>query len=116
MDIRELAMKYAAMVEAGQMDEAAATFWHDDVETFEAMPGEMSHTKGRAEGRAKAEWWYANHEVHGMESDGPYVHGDHFLIRMMIDVTPKDAERMQMTEVVQYKVADGKVVEEKYFY
>jgi predicted ester cyclase len=54
--------------------------------------------------------------VHGLQSDGPYVHGDTFLIRMSIDVTPKGGTRMQMSEVVAYKVADGKVVEERYFY
>lgn len=116
MDIRELAGAYYGMVANGQMDEAARTWWADDIATYEAMPGEWSETHGREQGMAKAAWWYDNHEVHGVETKGPYVHGDHFLIWMAIDVTPKGGERMQMAEIVQYKVADGKVVEERYFY
>jgi hypothetical protein len=116
MDVREVAADYAAMIAAGQMDEAAAKYWSEDVITREAMPGEMAETVGKAAGQAKAQWWYANHEVHGFRSEGPFVNGDSFLILMEIDVTPKGGERMQMRELVGYRVADGKVVEERYYY
>lgn len=116
MDIRELAADYAALVAAGKMDEAALKHWSDDVVTIEAMPGEMARTVGRAEAEAKAQWWYDNHEIHGFRSEGPFVNGDSFLIVMDIDVTPKGSERMQMREIVGYRVADGKVVEERYYY
>jgi hypothetical protein len=35
---------------------------------------------------------------------------------MEMDVTPKQGERMQIREVVGYRVAEGKVVEERYYY
>jgi ketosteroid isomerase-like protein len=91
-------------------------YWSDDVATYEAMPGEMAETKGKEAAVAKAQWWYDNHDVHSFQSEGPYVHGDTFLIGMDIDVTPKGGERMQMKEMVAYKVADGRVVEERYYY
>ncbi len=116
MDVRELAADYAALVAAGKMDEAADKHWAEDVVTVEAMPGEMSRTAGKAEAQAKAQWWYDNHEIHAFRSEGPFVNGDSFLIVMDIDVTPKGGERMQMREVVGYRVADGKVVEERYYY
>lgn len=116
MDVRELAADYAAMVAAGQMDAAARTYWSDDLVTREAMPGEMAETHGKAHALAKAEAWYAAHEIHGFRSEGPFVNGDSFLILMELDVTPKGGERMQIREVVGYRVAEGKVVEERYYY
>jgi ketosteroid isomerase-like protein len=116
MDTREVAADYAAMVAAGQMDQAAIKYWADDIVTEEAMPGEMSRTEGREAGLAKAKWWYENHDIHSFRSEGPFVNGDTFLLVMEIDVTPKGGERMQMREVVGYQVADGKVVEERYYY
>jgi ketosteroid isomerase-like protein len=115
-DVRELAADYAALVAAGKMDEAAMKYWADDIVTREAMPGEMAETRGKAETLRKAEWWYANHEVHGLRSEGPFVNGDSFLLILEIDVTPKGGERMQMREVVSYRIAGDKVVEERYFY
>ena len=115
-DVRAIAADYAAMVAAGHMDEAAMKHWADDLVTIEAMPGEMDRTEGKAAAVAKAEWWYANHEIHGFRSEGPFVNGDSFLLVMDIDVTPKGGERMQMREIVGYRVAGGKVVEERYYY
>lgn len=116
MDIREIAADYAAMVAAGQMDGAAEKYWSDEIETHEGMDGPMAHTRGKAETVGKAQWWYANHEIHGLKVDGPWVNGDQFLIGMEIDVTPKDGQRMQMKEIVGYRVAGGRVVEERYYY
>jgi ketosteroid isomerase-like protein len=116
MDVRELAADYAALVAGGQMDAAAMKYWSDDLVTREAVPGEMAETHGKGHALEKAQAWYANHEIHGFRSEGPFVNGDSFLIVMDIDVTPKGGERMQMREVVGYRVADGKVVEERYYY
>lgn len=115
MDVRELAADYAALVAAGKMDEAARKHWSDDIVTVEAIPGGMSRTDGRQAANDKAQWWYANHEIHGFRSEGPFVNGDSFLIVMEVDVTPRGGERMQMREIVGYRVADGKVVEERYY-
>lgn len=116
MDVREIAADYAALVAAGDMDKAAMKHWADDLVTREAAPGEMAETHGKAQAVEKAEGWYAAHEVHGFRSEGPFVNGDTFLILMELDVTPRGGERMQIREIVSYRVADGKVVEERYFY
>jgi hypothetical protein len=116
MDVREIAADYAALVAAGQMDQAAQKYWSEDIVTREAMPGAAAETHGKAHAVEKAEGWYANHEIHGFRSEGPFVNGDTFLILMEMDVTPKQGERMQIREVVGYRVAEGKVVEERYYY
>lgn len=116
MDVRELAADYAAMVAAGKMDEAAMKHWSDDIVTREALPGEMALTHGKAATIEKANWWLENHEVHGIRTEGPFVNGDTFLIIMDLDVTPRGGTRTTMREIVGYRVADDRVVEERYYY
>lgn len=116
MDVRALARDYAGLVAAGKMDEAAMKHWADDVVTVEAEPGPMQETHGKAEAFEKAKWWYDNHEVHGVRSEGPFVNGDSFLLILDADVTPHGGVRTHVREIVSYKVRDGKVVEERYFY
>jgi hypothetical protein len=116
MDMRELAADYVVMVAAGQMSAAAQKYWSDDIRTWQAMPGDMAQTHGKARAPDKAHARYANNEIHGFRSEGPFVNGDSFLILMEIDLTPKGGGRMQMREVVSYRMAHGKVVEEQHPY
>lgn len=116
MDIRELAEDFTRLCAEGRDEEAVATYWSDDIRTFEAAPGELAETHGRAATLAKAQWWFDNHEIHEVELEGPWVHGNQFAVKWEIDVTPKGGERMQMEEIVLYTVEDGRIVEERYFY
>jgi ketosteroid isomerase-like protein len=116
MDIRELAEDFAELCAEGRGEEAAKKYWAEDIATYEAMPGDYAETHGIAEAMEKAQWWFANHEVHEMEVEGPWVNGDQFMLYWEIEVTPKDGERMEMEEIVLYTVKDGKIVEERYFY
>jgi len=113
----EVIADFAAMLNAGQHMEAAEKYNHPDIVSREAMDGPMKEVRGAAAVKAKSEWWYANHEIHSAESEGPWPHGDQFLMRFAIDVTPKETgQRMQMEEYGLYTVRDGKIVEEKFFY
>jgi ketosteroid isomerase-like protein len=115
MDTKQVADAFTAALRAGRGEETA--LWSDDVVSREAMDGPMAICRGRAEVTAKGEWWMANHEVHGFEAHGPYVHGDQFALRFHIDVTAKDTgKRVAMDEVGLYTVRDGRVVEERFFY
>ena len=66
--------------------------------------------------RGKGEWWANNHEVHGVEIEGPYLQGDQFAVRFKMDVTPKGAERMTLDEIGLYTIRAGKIAEERFFY
>jgi hypothetical protein len=117
MSNTEAMADFAAMLKAGQHLEAGAKYNHPDIVSREAMDGPMREVKGAAAVRAKSDWWYANHEVHGAESHGPWPHGDQFIMRFRLDVTPKaTGQRMQMEEYGLYTMQDGKVIEERFFY
>lgn len=108
---------FAAMLRAGQHMEAAAKYNHPDIVSLEAMDGPMAEVRGAEAVRAKGEWWYANHEIHSATSEGPWPHGDQFIMRFTIDVTPKaTGQRIQMEEYGLYNVRDGKIIEERFFY
>jgi len=113
---QEIAQDLVAMCKRGEFDASGETYWADDVRSLEPMEGEMAEIRGKAGVRAKGEWWSANHEIHGVEVEGPYVHGDQFVVRFKMDVTPKGGARHTMDEVGLYTVKDGKVVEERFFY
>lgn len=117
MDTHAVAAEFAALCRAGQFEEAGERFWAEDIVSIEPMPGEMAVLRGRAAVQGKSEWWYANHEIHGTETHGPYVNGDQFALRFHLDVTQKGSgQRMQMEEIALYTVRGGKVVEERFLF
>lgn len=116
MTTDELAHAMLAMIREGRFADAQEQLWSDAIVSIEPLDSPMAHLSGRSAVMQKMEWWSANHEVHGVEVDGPYVHGTQFALRMTLDVTPRDGTRMRNTEIVLYSTADGIVTEERYFY
>jgi len=116
MSVKEIADDLVAMCKAGQFGASGEKYWADDVVSVEAMPGDMAVIRGKDGVRGKGEWWEANHEIHSVEVQGPYVNGDQFAVRFKMDVTPKDGQRMTMDEVGLYTIKDGKIAEERFLY
>lgn len=102
--------------------EAINTLYSPDIVSIEAHanPAMPQRMQGLAAVRGKAEWWGANHEVHKAEADGPWPHGDRFIVRFRYDVTakagPMAGKRMQLDEAALYTVRDGRIVQEEFFY
>ena len=113
---QEIAQDLVAMCQRGEFDASGEKYWADDVVSLEPMPGEMARIQGKAGVRGKGEWWSANHEIHDVLVEGPYVNGDQFAVRFKMDVTPKGGERMTIDEVALYTLRDGKIAEERFFY
>ena len=116
MSVREIAEDLVALCRAGQFDESGEKYWADDVVSVEAMEGDMAEVRGKDGVRGKGEWWSANHEVHAVEVEGPYLNGDQFAVRFKMDITPKGGQRVVMDEVGVYTVRDGKIAEERFYY
>jgi hypothetical protein len=116
---KEVADGLVRLCSQGKFEEAMKTFYSPEIVSVEAAapPGQSREAKGLPAVTAKAEWWNANHEVHSVRVEGPLVAGSHFTVVFNLDVTfkPQD-KRFQMEEVAVYKVADGKIVYEEFFY
>lgn len=116
MDAKQVAKAFTDLCAKGEFDAAGQKFWSDDVVSLEAMTGDMARVEGRKGVLGKGEWWYANNTIHETKVEGPYMHGNQFAVRFTMDVTPKGGKRTKMDEVALYTVANGKIVEERFFY
>ena len=119
MTVTEIAKDLVALCGEGRFAEAGEKYWADDVVSVEAgaPPGGDPASHGKAAVVAKSEWWANSHETHSAEAHGPYVNGDQFAVRFVMDVTVKDTgARMKMDEIGVYTVKDGKIAEERFFY
>ena len=115
MNTQELAKAFTDMCAKGELEAAGKKFWSDDIVSREPMTGDMAELKGRKAVEGKTQWWNANHEVHDLKVEGPYVHGDQFVVRFKLDVTPKGEKRIHLDEVGLYTVRNDRIVEESFF-
>lgn len=119
MTTQEVADKLVALCSKGKFHEATAELYGNDVVSMEAgaPPGGSRESKGLEAVMAKGKWWAENHEVHSASVEGPLVAGAFFSVSFKMDVTFKpQSRRFTMEEIAVYKVADGKVVYEEFFY
>lgn len=119
MTTQEIADSLVKSCSQGKFHEATEALYSPDIVSMEAgaPPGQSRESKGIDAVRAKGEWWVANHEVHGVKVEGPLVAGAFFTVVFKLDVTFKpQSRRFMMEEVAVYKVADGKIVYEEFFY
>lgn len=119
MTTQEVANTLVSLCSQGKFREALEALYSPDIVSVEAgaPPGGSRESKGIDAVRGKGEWWVANHEIHSTSVEGPLVAGSHFAVTFKMDVTfkPKNL-RHTMEEVAIYKVADGKIVYEEFFY
>ncbi|HWZ58334.1 MAG TPA: nuclear transport factor 2 family protein [Gemmatimonadaceae bacterium] len=121
-DTMKVGQELVEMCRNGRAADAIETLYAPDIVSIEAMSSPA--VPGRVEGlnavRGKNDWWQSNHEVHGAKVEGPWPHGDRFIVRFNFDVTAKDGpmagQRMLLDETALYTVADGKIVQEEFFY
>ncbi len=117
----EIANDLVSMCSQGQFLEVIEKHYAPNIVSVEPGPG-TPEMPAKMEGIeaiiGKNKWWSENHEVHGLQIDGPYVGEDQFACRMTIDATAKHMgnTRMQMTEMCLYTVEGGKIVKEEFYY
>jgi ketosteroid isomerase-like protein len=114
--------KLVELCKEGKHIEAIDALYHPNIVSMEAgaPPGGSARADGIAAVKGKGEWWVANHEVHGGDVEGPFPHGDRFIVRFKYDVTakagPMAGKRFTMDEAALYTVKDGKITHEEFFY
>lgn len=115
----DIGKELAALCRQGKSKEAIDRFYSPDIESVEAvtMPNIGQTQKGIQAIKAKNQWWIDNHQIHGSTVDGPYPHGDRFILHFKYDVTPKHmGKRITLDETGLFTVHDGKIVKEEFFY
>ena len=122
MTTQEVADKLVAYCKQGNFEEPLNELYSPDIVSMEAgaPPGGSRESKGLDGVKAKGKWWAENHEVHSAAVRAwPIASSSsaHFAVTFKLDVTFKpQSRRFTMEEVAVYKVADGKIVYEEFFY
>ena len=79
--------------------------------------GEFPRCEGMEKVMEKGKWWFENFEVHAESASEPLVADDWFSVRFEMDTTHRPSgQRSVMSEIAVYKVKDGKIVYEEFFY
>jgi ketosteroid isomerase-like protein len=121
-DTLTVGKKLVELCRQGKNMEAIDTLYSHHIVSVEAASG--PDMPARMEGieaiKGKATWWEANHEVHKAVAEGPFPHGDRFIVRFTYDVTakggPMAGKTFTMDEAALYTVKDGKITHEEFFY
>jgi len=119
MTNQEIANKWATYCQTGQWESALKELYADHAVSLEMVGAEgfPERVEGMAGILEKAAGWNQMvEEFHGMEIEGPIVAADHFAATMKMDITMKGQPRGTMEEVCVFKIADGKIVSEQFFY
>lgn len=120
MNTQEVANQWAAYCREGKNLECVNELYAENIVSRE-MPGGPNPDWEVIEGKQnvwnKNKHWLENVEAfHSSDISEPVVAGNHFTTKMSFDCTFKDSGRQQMEEVCVYKVENGKIVSEQFFY
>jgi len=114
--------KLVELCKAGKHKEAVEKLYSPKIVSIEPMgsPEMPARIEGMAAVREHGEWWEKNHEIHSQEIEGPWPHGERFVVRFKYDVTgkggPMKGKRMKIDEAALYTVKDGKITQAEFFY
>jgi len=118
----DVGKRLVALCREGKNVQAIQELYAPNIVSIEAMSGPdmPARMEGIAAVKGKNEWWMKNHEIHSAKADGPWPHGDRFIVHFAYEVTPKagpqTGKRYTMEEGALYTVKDGKIVQEEFFY
>ena len=112
----DVARAFIALLRAGKADEVEKKWLAPGIESVEGLGASMAWS-GRKAVLAKYRAWEADHEVHRMSVDGPWIGATGFALRFAIDATQlSTGQRKELEEIAVYTVRDGKVVREEFHY
>lgn len=121
-DTFDIGRQLVSLCREGKNLDAVNSLYAKDAVSVEAQGDEKmpARTQGIDAIRKKNKWFLENHEIHSAEVNGPWPHGDQFIVQMSMDITPHagpmSGKRIHMDEAALYTVRDGKIVEEAFFY
>ncbi|MES1159585.1 MAG: nuclear transport factor 2 family protein [Bacteroidota bacterium] len=118
MSIQEIAARLVELCRQGQYETAQRELYAEDAISIEPEGAKgFPDAKNLAGIIEKGAAFRAMiEEVHGGSVSDPVIAGDHFSISLIFEATFKGLGRQKMEEIVVYRVKDGKIVLERFFY
>lgn len=118
MTTQEIANRLVELCRIGQNDAAMQELYAADIVSIEPANAAGNNViKGIENARKKGEELRNSiKEMHSAAISDPLVAGNFFSLAMQMDVTFQNGFRVNMQEICLYKVANGKIIEEQFFY
>lgn len=118
MTTNQIANRLVELCRQGEFETAQKELFANDATSIEPMASEAfaKETKGLNAILEKGKQWGNMVEsMHKMEVSEPIVASNSFACTMHMDVTMKNKEHWDMTELCTYTIKDGKIVTEQFF-
>lgn len=120
MNTEQVARRLVELCRRGEFLKAQDELYAQDAVSLEpegAPGGALGNARGLDAIREKGKAFDATYqEIHGVTVSDPLVAGEYFSIVMGLDATWKQGGRYAMEEICVYRVRNGKIVLEQFFY
>ena len=118
MTTKEIALQLVEMCRDGKVEEAKEELFAEDIISIEPAEGLLAkETRGMDAVRKKAELFASHVEnFYGVVISEPVVADNYFSISWDTDIQMKGQGRKTDSELCLYKVKDGKIISEEFFY
>lgn len=118
MTTEQIAHRLIELCRDGKTEEAKEELFADDIISIEPYEGLLpKECQGMAAIRKKADLFISMVEnFYGDIISEPLIAGDHFSLAWITDIQMKGEERKTNSEICVYKVKNGKIVSEQFFY
>jgi hypothetical protein len=114
MEIQQLALELVTMIRQGKNKQAKDIFYANNIVSIE---GNGDKSEGIEAIYQKSTNWAAQvSEVHSAYVSEPLVAADHFALNIKMDISYKNGYRAILDEIAVYRVNNGKIVFEQYFF
>ncbi len=120
MNTQQVANRLVELCRRGEFTKAQEELYAAEAVSLEpegAPSGALGNARGLDAIREKGKAFDQTYEtIHGITVSEPLVAGEFFSLVMGLDATWKQGGRYAMEEICVYRVRDGKIVLEQFFY
>ena len=117
MSVNEVAQRLVDLCRKVAYKQAHEELYAANARSIEPEGVKDAHVEGIDAIMKKDEQFQANvKEMHSTTVSDAIVAGSYFTLLLEIDMTMQNDRRMKMAEICVYKVEEGKIVSEQFFY
>lgn len=118
MSVQEIAARFDDLAQKEMWFEIQEELFADDAKSIEPKDSPyFKNAEGKKTIRQKGDDWVSKVEkVNALSTTHPVIGGNHFAVGRTVDIEVRDHGRVVIDEIMLYKVQNGKIVVEQFFY
>jgi SnoaL-like domain len=112
----EVAKQVVTLLREGRSGEVEQLWFDPAIESVEGVGASVAW-RGKSAVLDKYRAWEADHDIHEMQVEGPWVGATGFAVKYRVDLSQRSTgQRHQMEEIGVYTVRDGKITREEFHF